>query len=61
MMKEKIGIFAPKVKSFAVRQKGYDTIKAGSIVNTQGIQDTAEDVLERGCVSAARKEIANSY
>ena len=61
MMKSGTGISVLKVKNFAVRQKGYDTIKAGSIVNTQGIQDIAEDVLERGYASNARKGIANSY
>ena len=35
--------------------------EAGSIVNTQGIRDIAEDVLERGCVSAVREEIASIY
>ena len=61
MMKKKIGISAPREKSFAVPQKGYDTSKVRSTVNTQVMRDIVEDVLGRSYASSVRKEIANSY
>ena len=59
MMKKEIGICVRKEKSFAVPQKRYDTAEANSIVNTQVIQGIVGDVLQRGCVSSEKGEIAN--
>ena len=60
MMKKKIGISVPRAKSYSVAQKGYDNAAGDSIVNTGVIQDIAEAVLQRDCVSSVREEIAST-
>jgi hypothetical protein len=61
MMRKETGIYVHREKNFAVQQKRYDTLKARAIVDTQVVRDIVGDVLQRGCVSVARKEIAKSY
>ena len=61
MMKREIYIGVPKEKNCSVPQKEYDNAAVNSIVNTEVIQDIAEVVLQRGCVSSVREEIANIY
>ena len=60
MMKREIDIGVRKEKNCSVPQKGYDNAAANSIVNTGVIQDIAEAVLQRGCVSNVREEIAST-